>query len=143
MSTGCRRTCAVSWMKGGKVLIGWHLNASVASSPDDAKLILGLCTTLRVDLWYAAEMATVQDHAEKALQELEQVRQQQQAVLERRVEALEREFREGIADLEQRFLLQVIAGGTQPVGNNSCWEASHRPARKAKGFDPTQLVSGT
>ena len=61
-------------------------------------------------------MATVQDHAEKALQELEQVRQQQQAVLERKVEALEREFKEGIADLEQRFLLQVTVVHGNLVG---------------------------
>ena len=58
----------------------------------------------------------MQDHAEKALQELEQVRQQQQAVLERKVEALEREFKEGIADLEQRFLLQVTEGQTRDTG---------------------------
>lgn len=35
------------------------------------------------------------------------MREREQALLQRRVEVFERQFREGIADLEHRFLLQV------------------------------------
>ena len=46
-------------------------------------------------------------HADAALSELASVREREQALLQRRIDVLERQFREGIADLEQRFLLQV------------------------------------
>ena len=55
-----------------------------------------------------AEMANVRTHADAALAELAGVREREQALLQRRIEVLERQFREGIADLEQRFLLQVL-----------------------------------
>jgi hypothetical protein len=54
-----------------------------------------------------AEIASVQTHAERALQELVAVREQEQALLKRKVEVLERQFREGVTELEQRFLMQV------------------------------------
>lgn len=54
-----------------------------------------------------AEIVSVQTHAERALQELAAVREREQALLQCRVEVFERQFREGIADLEHRFLLQV------------------------------------
>jgi len=53
------------------------------------------------------EIASAQTHAERALQELAAVREREQGLLQRRVEVLERQFREGVADLEQRFLLQA------------------------------------
>lgn len=54
-----------------------------------------------------AEIASAQTHAERALAELAAVREREQALLQRRVETLERTFREGVADLEHRFLLQA------------------------------------
>lgn len=49
----------------------------------------------------------MQSHAEAALQQLAAVREQEQAQLTRRAEALQRDFREGIAELEHRYALQV------------------------------------
>ncbi|CAL8471140.1 g10682 [Coccomyxa elongata] len=54
-----------------------------------------------------AQIASAQTHAERALAELAAVREREQALLQRRVETLERAFREGVADLEHRFLLQA------------------------------------
>ncbi|KAK9917530.1 hypothetical protein WJX75_005371 [Coccomyxa subellipsoidea] len=53
------------------------------------------------------QIVSAQTHAERALQELAAVREREQALLQRRVEVFERQFREGIADLEHRFLLQA------------------------------------
>ncbi len=49
----------------------------------------------------------MQSHAESALQQLAAVREQEQLQLARRAEALQRDFRESIAELEHRYALQV------------------------------------
>lgn len=50
----------------------------------------------------------MQSHAESALQELAAVREQEQLQLSRRAEALQRDFKESIAELEHRYALQVV-----------------------------------
>lgn len=66
-------------------------------------------------LLYCAEIMSVQTHAERALQELAAVREQEQALLKRQVEILERQFKEGVADLEQRFLMQACSHPPLPA----------------------------
>ena len=54
-----------------------------------------------------AEIASVQSHAESALVQLAAVREREQLQLSRRAEALQRDFREHLAELEHRYTLQV------------------------------------
>ena len=56
-----------------------------------------------------AEIASVQSHAESALVQLAAVREREQLQLSRRAEALQRDFREHLAELEHRYTLQVGA----------------------------------
>ena len=69
-----------------------------------------------------AEIASVQSHAEAALQQLAAVREQEQALLARRAEALQRDFREGMAELEHRYALQV----------RPCYALLHPSTRRCK-----------
>ena len=49
----------------------------------------------------------MQSHAESALVQLAAVREREQLQLSRRAEALQRDFREHLAELEHRYTLQV------------------------------------
>lgn len=93
-----------------------------------------------IALLLCTEIASAQTHAERALQELAAVREREQGLLQRRVEVLERQFREGVADLEQRFLLQArsqahnqmdvprdsscVAPSKGPCSDKSCSQAN-------------------
>ena len=69
-----------------------------------------------------AEIASVQSHAESALVQLAAVREREQLQLSRRAEALQRDFREHLAELEHRYGLQV--GPRCPVcpGTPDAWQ---------------------
>jgi hypothetical protein len=90
-----------------------------------------------------AEMANVRNHADAALAELTSVREREQALLQRRVEVLERQFREGIADLEQRFLLQVVCPPRLclDVGVLCCDACMHRMQGSRMAAEPARRRS--
>ena len=69
--------------------------------------VIGQLKTAQKLAFGRAEIVSAQTHAESALAELAAVREREQALLQRRVETVERAFREGVADLEHRFLLQA------------------------------------
>ena len=75
----------------------------------------------------SAEIASVHSHAESALQQLAAVREREQLQLSRRAEALQRDFREHLAELEHRYSLQV--GPPCPV----CPDLPRRIARHREG----------
>ena len=74
----------------------------------------------------------MQSHAESALQQLAAVREQEQLQLARRAEALQRDLRESIAELEHRYALQVgRSSDTTPVlgrqhSDSHLWETNRR-----------------
>ena len=73
---------------------------------------------------FGAEIASVQSHAESAMQQLAAVREQEQLQLTRRAEALQRDFRESIAELEHRYALQVRCRKQHQLLPKLCYHVS-------------------
>lgn len=88
----------------------------------------------------SAEIASVQSHAERALQQLAAVREREQLQLSRRAEALQHEFREHLAELEHRYNMQV--GPPCPVCpyNPDACQNTEKGLHDAKG--PKRIPEG-